>query len=110
MVEIRMRGNEKLQEAGSMHWRRLTLGDWLGFGFLWISSLYCIGLFFTPGAEQVIIMFLVPFLGGMAALVGSVLWLLFLIGFIGFAVGIPGAIMHNSIKYSEELNTEMTWR
>ena len=104
MVQLRMRSNEKFQESGSMHWRRLTLGDWLGFGFLWVASLYSTVLFLAPETEQAIILFLVPFLGGSAVLIGSLLWSVLLFGFLCFVVGIPGGILHNSIKYSGEPN------
>jgi len=106
MVELGMRNNEKLQKAGSMHWKRLTLGDWLGFGFLWVASLYAMGLFITPGTGQAIILFLTPFVGGSAVLIGSLLWFVLLLGFLCFAVGIPGWILHNSIKYSGKPNVE----
>lgn len=95
-----MRSNDTLQQPGSMHWKRLTLGEWVGFGFLWFASIYSTGLFLTPGTQEAVILFLTPIFGEGAVLVGTLLWIALLLGFVGFAVCIPGMILHNSIKYT----------
>lgn len=100
MVTLRTRSNEEMQEPGSLHWKRLSLGEWLLFGFLWFSSFYVLGLLLSPGMDQAITLFLLPFLGGAAVLVGVLVWLVFSLGALAFVVGLPGGIVHNSMKYS----------